>query len=429
MVNKIKFMWYVHVLNHSADIDKKCIAAGKLGEMKIYEAVKPLIDAILDENPVLSKSAEDALLKLGKTAIDYLEEKLEQFQDRPSFEFTKVVINPKIFSDSALVLMKLGKVDMVIPFLKNKDRSVELAAEGLIRKYRSESIVPLIQALDTKGNPTKKIIELLEQLGDERAVDPLIRLLESNSEDLHETVVHALGKLKNRRAVEPLLKLFDKCRKDNLRTYIIWALRDIGDSRAVSPLFDLLQKKTTTKDVRRTLEIALAMLGDQRMFCRMMELFKGGYDVSPSDQSWAAAGLGAIGNTEAVETLINALESSFRITSAESLGKLKDKRAVKPLIKLLNDLKNQKMLAENLYNKASVEANDTSLSDRQRKDAMHVIFNDPRFQVKSTIKAVINALGEIGDPQAVEAISQFNKDKDEEVRQCAISALKKLNGK
>lgn len=110
-----------------------------------------------------------------------------------------------------------------------------------------------------------------------------------------------------------------------------------------------------------------------------------------ADVRWrAAVALGRIGNHEAVEPLIKALEDEHgpvRYAAIESLGKIKE--AVGPLIGKLKD-------------------------------------KNPKVRSKATI-----ALGEIGDPKAKDELKKVSSNEDEEsyVRSTAEEALKKIEAK
>ncbi len=103
---------------------------------------------------------------------------------------------------------------------------------------------------------------------------------------------------------------------------------------AVEPLIAALQDKN--KDVRRAAAEALGKIRDTRAVEPLIAALK-------KDEEWyvhktAAEALGQIGDVRAVEPLIVALkEGDMRRVSAEALGKIGDTRAVEPLIATLKD--------------------------------------------------------------------------------------------
>ncbi len=89
----------------------------------------------------------------------------------------------------------------------------------------------------------------LGNLGDARAVDPLIASLDlsrpyASGEDaftLNMVAAWALGKLEDPRAVEPLIRaLSNAC--DDFVWIAAWALGEIGDTRAIAPLRAALEQ-------------------------------------------------------------------------------------------------------------------------------------------------------------------------------------------
>ncbi len=142
--------------------------------------------------------------------------------------------------------------------------------------------------------------EALGNLGDARAVEPLIKALGDGDEDVRHAAAGALGKLGDIRAVEPLIK----------------ALGD-GDGR-----------------VRREAARALGKLGDTRAVEPLIKALGGGDGRVRRE---AARALGKLGDARAVEPLINALlgHRYVRYEAAKALGKPGDDRAVKALINSL----------------------------------------------------------------------------------------------
>ena len=140
------------------------------------------------------------------------------------------------------------------------------------------------------------------QLGDKRAVDPLINALADDEYQVRQAAAEALGQLGDKRAVDPLIKALVDGHSD-VRKAAAEALGQLGDV-AVDPLTKILLDDNS--DIRRSAAEALGQLGDKR----------------------------------AVDPLINALaddEYWVRQAAAEALGQLGDKRAVDPLIKALVD--------------------------------------------------------------------------------------------
>jgi HEAT repeat protein len=207
------------------------------------------------------------------------------------------------------------------------------------------------------------IAGVLGNIGDVRAVEPLIEALGNNAnwsmmedthngEDARGAIAVALGEIGDQRAVEPLIKaLFygdgEYC-VDLGRVAAAEALGKIGDARAVEPLIELWKVTGTPasgeynrwKATRDTIHWALEKIGKPAVALLIQtlrdtylelgvdpELF--GLNPYVNDASYvrcfAADALGNIGDTRAVEPLIKALgdkNSDVRRCAAKVLDKL-----------------------------------------------------------------------------------------------------------
>ena len=190
------------------------------------------------------------------------------------------------------------------------------------------------EAMEMLCKRRKGVVALVD-IGDARAIEPLIKALKNKEWRVRWNGAWALGKigdasdppehdrLHSPRAVEPLIKTLDD-EKDDVRWGAACSLgRVIGDGREIEPLIKALED------------------GDWRVCCG------------------AAEALGKIGDARAVESLIKVLEGDFgtfanaaeevdrherrklghevveniRWYVAWSLGEIGDARAVEPLIK------------------------------------------------------------------------------------------------
>jgi HEAT repeat protein len=153
------------------------------------------------------------------------------------------------------------------------------------------------------------VIGALGELGDARAVQPLIDLARSGGADANPdtrsitlAALSALGTLGDRQAVEPILALLEGYDNDVDLLFAMRALGELGDKRAVAPLIRVLGRANGS-----------------------------------SSRSMAALMLGELGDARAVEPLIEALEDTsvrVRIAAVDALGKLGDARALAVLKRL-----------------------------------------------------------------------------------------------
>jgi HEAT repeat protein len=188
-----------------------------------------------------------------------------------------------------------------------------------------EKINELIENLEHSDKEAQdKSAKALVEIGDP-AVEILIEYLRYREEKstVHIRVANILSKIGTKKVVDLLLeKLMDY--NWRVRTAAAMAIKEIGDSRVIDPLLQIL-----FKDERR----------DNREYAEVV--------------------LGEIGEP-VVEQLIQALkdeEPDIRVRAARLLGKIKDFRAVKPLTEVLSKDGNfdVKMVAKRALEKIGVK--------------------------------------------------------------------------
>jgi HEAT repeat protein len=170
-------------------------------------------------------------------------------------------------------------------------------------------------------------VKALVELGDKRAVEPLIVLLGNTKESdgMRGIVAEALGILGDQRAVEPLIVLLGNTKEsDGMRGIAAEALGKLGDKHAVEILITWLGNIGENKVMRKIAAKALGELGDKRSVDPLIALL-----ANPSIEF--VFGFPQYSKESAKES------ANVRGIAAEALGKLGDKRAVKPLIARLQD--------------------------------------------------------------------------------------------
>jgi HEAT repeat protein len=178
-----------------------------------------------------------------------------------------------------------------------------------------------------------------------------------------------------------------------LQKAAVAALGQIADKRAVAPLVEMLRGKDF--DLQQAVIRALIQIGSASVEALGVALS----DEEEMASVSAANALGAIGGKRAAELLIAAFEDqegkgeqpkvpeariSRRRAAATALGKIRDARAVLPLVKALQD-----------------------------KDSL-------------LRKAAVLALGQIGDKRAIKPLTAVLEDQDGSIKQAAAEALYKM---
>jgi len=154
-----------------------------------------------------------------------------------------------------------------------------------------DEVLIIISALNEEYSVRLNAINILGELGDARAAEPLIQVLTEEPDDyLRSLAAVALGKIRDAAAVEPLIQALLEDESGSVRGASAGALGAIGDARAVEPLIQALLE-----------------------------------DESSGVRSNAAKALGAIGDARAVEALTQALDdesASVRIAAEDALEKI-----------------------------------------------------------------------------------------------------------
>jgi HEAT repeat protein len=272
-----------HYRSSPKEITKSLVQIGE-------EAIKPLMNYIEGERNVLERQvAMQALGKLGHApAVEILVKNLEDEESR---------------AWSTKVLAEIGSTDVVDPLigmLGDDDWLVrEAAIRGLGNVGDQRAVEPLLAFLERGGDPLSSVIQVLVQIGDERVGPFLIKVLNNPDATVRKAAAEGLEKFPDPKAFKPLCVLL-KDEDKEVRSEAINALRKIGDKRALKHFIAALKKD---KDVW--------------VRCR------------------AIRGIVDFADSGAVKPLIEALQKDevgfVRVEAAQALGELGDKRAIESL--------------------------------------------------------------------------------------------------
>ena len=231
--------------------------------------------------------------------------------------------------------------------LKKRVDSLFVLACGGLEKYRDqaqpaestlvemgETAVPyLLEKLDTQSaREMWTLIRIFGKIG-KPAVVPLVNKLDSENKDETKLAIRCLGDIKDSQAVEPLIEVLS--REDyNIRSLACESLGKIEDTTAFEPV--ALRMEDSVEVVRKSAAVALGKMKDTRA---IPYLVRGLSDSHFSVRMSSANSLVEIGEP-AVKPLLFLLDHSVQSTlhlAMESLGKLKAKKAVFPLLEKLKD--------------------------------------------------------------------------------------------
>ncbi len=167
--------------------------------------------------------------------------------------------------------------------------------------------------------------------------------------------------------------------------------------------------------LRREAVRKLAWLGDARAARPLIDTIR--QDDHPKLLEPASDALKKMGSA-AVEPLVDALHdesSHVREFAADVLGEIQDKRAIRPLIQVLQSDSSSivRQVAASALGK---------LGSGESIEALIAALQDPNKFVR---RAAVEALGQIGDEQAIEPLHRLLND-EEEVRSAANDSLAKI---
>ena len=305
-----------------------------------------------------------------------------------------------------------------------------------LKKIKAVSFAPLVKALDDDNASIRQGAAMsLGKLGDARAIGPLIRLLV----DEWLVRVKAIAALVTigEPAVKPLLKALENDHS-LIRAGAVESLGEIGDSRAIEPLVKALADENLA--VRSSAAGVLESSGWQPS----NSVEEAHYLLAKSD--WE--NLVALGKP-AVAPLIKALEDedrNVRYETARALGELKDKGAVEPLIKALNEDESRHTREEaarslgKLSDARAIEPLIKALGDKEwlvSHDVAKALVTFGVLIVEPLIQELANenqqvreqaafALGELDDPRAVEPLITLLTDEHYRTRRAAARSLGEL---
>jgi hypothetical protein len=298
--------------------------------------------------------------------------KLKKSSDMIKFKLLVIFIVLQIFIGSGYCQEIKGNEDT-----RKLVDSLFIVSNGVSEMYRDqaqpaestliamgEQAVPyLMEKLDTQDAREKwTLIRILGKIG-KPAVLPLIGKLDDQNKDVAELSIRILGDIKDTSTVQPLIQQLTRDNY-NIRSDVCESLGKIGDRSAFQDLS--LRMGDSVEVVRKS----------------------------------AAVALGRVKNVQAIPYLIRGLSDSHysvRMTSANSLVEL-GKPSTKPLLNLLDNSN-----GDGLY--LTIE----SLGRLKSKQAVTPLIGKLKDQDWATRAFAVEALKQIGDSRGIRAIAELRK--------------------
>jgi len=350
---------------------------------------------------------------------------------------------PEIRDAAAEGLVSIGTpcVEPLVKALFSKYWRVRQKASEVLSKVAVNNILPIAKVLAEKNEDARFwAARTLGEIGDIRAVKPLLALLPGTASEVREAFIEALARIGDQRAIPELVKCLGD-RDDRICKRAARALGDFG-SQAIPHLIEALG--SMTYNVRKFASLALEMTGNEAIDS-LVELLD---DPNPDKGYWAARTLGKmgsravdplremlnasssevrilainalrdLGSRESVPDIIGCLKDEFwsvRKESALALGMLGDSRALDSLMETLDD--------EDEVLRARVAEALGRIGDAKAGQALIPLCADV---YTGTRRAAVEALGMLGDDMGLEPCLEALQDHDEEVVLAAISSLARM---
>ncbi len=418
------------------DPETRAVAILGLGCVRDERGVEPLLEAMREDR--FADNVAAALADIGEPAVDPLIRTLESLEEellvrqkaakalglikdaRAVDPLIRALQDPVLRHAAATALVEFRAVATVrlIEVMRDENPEIRAHAAAALGHLMDGQALPalLLATCDPEPSVREQAARALGRLEDRRAVPELISALKDADSGVRVEAIRALGLLKEKQAVGPLIELFTD---DELREGASEALLQIGHP-AVEPLIAALAKpemeseqpsepSTSESEPQPAVPFGEARAVVEAQPSEAAEtVIPVSFNPEPSSDAPGAPqeqkpeaptmerGPGNEAQaTEKTETACEMEESAadnswkVRKEAAWTLGMIRDKRAVEPLITALkNDVHQVRMSAIEALGRLEAEAGVVPLigvvkrDERLRKLAAEslILIGDPAYQ-------------------------------------------------
>ncbi len=311
------------------DWNQRIAAAQALGGLKAEQATKELIEGLKDQNTLARNAARDALVSIGVPTVEPLIKVLAS-GDPPQPQYAayilgQIKVTPEVEEDTT----ETDEASEASDTGETQTAQASTAADT-----SSEETADSEETTEEEAAPEPYVPEIIFQ----KAVPALLKALQND--DIATTVAAALGNIGDKRAVAPLIKALN--RPAEIAAAAASALGKLGDKRAVMPLVKALH--SDTEWIADAARVALTELGKPAI-APLKQMLQ---EPQPEMRRRALEALAEMKDPALASVLIAHLKdgvgtpsaSAFapvRKVAAEGLGLLRAKSAVGPLVAALAD--------------------------------------------------------------------------------------------
>ncbi|MEP7311156.1 MAG: HEAT repeat domain-containing protein [Pseudomonadota bacterium] len=257
------------------------------------ETIKYLIDVLKDENEYARRAAVEVLNEIGDAkSVKHL---LTAIKDDDWW----------VRSRAGDALGKIGGpkvIDAVLQLIRDQDEDIRRSAIEILNQTKDERAVGhLIEATKDKDWwVSERAVDALAAIGSKRAMPRLLEMLQSTVARSLPVVVRAVGILGDHKAVDPLLALINRPEKD-LRIEVLQQLPKLADERRAEHVRVQLQGQAASPDptIARAATGALAVLQE-----RFAAAASGTYSLPATPPGGARTGSSSGANNEPMRTVL-----------------------------------------------------------------------------------------------------------------------------
>jgi eukaryotic-like serine/threonine-protein kinase len=204
------------------DMDIQSRAVDVVIKARSPDTMKYLIEVLKDENEYARRNAVEILNELGTSKdIKYL---LNAIKDADWW----------VRSRASDALGKIGGprvVDAALELIRDQDEEVRRSAIEILNQTKDERAIDYLIAAtkDKDWWVCERAVDALAEIGSKRAVPALIAMLDGNARTI-PSVARALGKLGDNKAIEALMPLLERTEKE-IKIEVLGALAKLTDDR------------------------------------------------------------------------------------------------------------------------------------------------------------------------------------------------------
>lgn len=327
-------------------------------------------------------------------------------------------------------------IDQYILMLKSKDPQKQIEAAKELRitadPNLTKAVEPLIALLMTteNGDVKQAVIQALE-IGDERAIKPLLNLLDSaDKKAALQTLIYIINSRRNYPKIIPYLIPLLEIKNPELRNDAIRALSNFGEL-AIPEIQKLISSESVL--LRQDAASILGNIDSPEALTLLIRL------IEDDNIEVRKAAVGAIGryqnisrDKESLEALISLFKSEFsgvKITAIEVFAKLEYKSGFNQIIATLKDkdVDVRRTAAEVLGDKRRYKLYRFKSRYIENLPLIIAAAGDEDWQVR---RDIVSILGDINDERSTECLQYLlRNDSSPKVRKEAINSMGKLGSK